>query len=299
VQNHISSLGWLLSFTKAVIFYQNQICGHLHYESPCYCHLVRPAQYFPIQNSLKAEHTIPCSSLMVLDGVLGVRTRRLSLGLFTCMLIAVTLMLSNAAKFQFIDSKELGFGEVSVKPNNTDGHGHDFQVVNMDPSQRDSPSQAAPGNSTRGNSSLPHISGLRLVVDTIDPSLLKRPSKAVALDDPRAAYYPPGISTRGNSSLPHISGLRIAFVGDSLTRYMYLSLAAYLRRGRWVDETDVPNILEGKQFDAWNPFYNYTNNYFQPYEQCDCFRLEESDSAIENRYFADPVRDNVLYFFQK
>jgi hypothetical protein len=257
---------------------------------------------------------------MVPDVVIGVTTRRLSFGLSTCMFIAVTVMFSNNAKFQSNASRELGFGDESVKPalpdNVTRGNsslpyssGLRVAVDTIDPSLRENPSQAKvlddpraayypPDNSTRGNISLPYTSGLRVAVDTIDPSLRESPSQAKVLDDPRATYYPPGISTRGNSSLPHISGLRIAFVGDSLTRYMYLSLAAYLRRGRWVDEKDVPNILEGKQFDEWNPFYNYTNNYFQPYEQCDCLRLEAL-TAIENRYFADPVRDNVLYFFQK
>jgi hypothetical protein len=300
---------------------------------------------------------------MVAERVLGVTARRwLSLGMF----IAVTLTLRNDSKFQFIGSKNLDSGDKSVKPNNAEGHGDDSQEVYIDPSQRESPSQAAavvddpliaasytPSNGTRGNSSLPHASGHRVAVDTIDPvprqspsqaaavvedsraayyrpgngtrgnsslpqtrydlrvavktvdpSLPKRPSdsRTAVLDDPRAALYPPGISTHGNSSLPHISGLRVAFVGDSLTRYMYLSLAAYLRRGRWVGERDVPNIIIGKQFPTWNPFYNYTNNYFRPYEQCDCFRLEGKEyfeAAIENRYFTDPARDNALYFFQK
>jgi hypothetical protein len=313
---------------------------------------------------IQGKHTIPRSSSMVPERVLGVTARRrLSLGLSACMLMAAALTLSNAAKFQFIGSKQLGSGDDSVKPNNTDGHGHGSQAVDIDPSQRESPSQAAGvvddpltaayyplGNDRRGNSSLPHSSGLRVAGDSVDPrptespsqaavldnpraayhlpgngkrgnsslsqtsdlrvvehdtrdpSLLKSPSQAAVLDDPRATHYPPGVSTRGNSSLPHISGLRVAFVGDSLTRYMYLSLAAYLRRGRWVGEKDVPNILEGKQFPAWNPFYNYTNNYLQPYEQCDCFRLQGKahfEMAIENRYFADPVGDNALYFFQK
>jgi hypothetical protein len=160
-----------------------------------------------------------------------------------------------------------------------------------------------PGNGTSGNSSLPQTSDLRVVEhNTRDPSLRGSPSQAAVLDDPRAAHYPPGVSTRGNSSLPHISGLRIAFVGDSLTRYMYLSLAAYLRRSRWVGEKDVPNMIEEKQFGGWNLFYNYTKNYFRPYEQCDCFRAKnpkDTTKGIENRYFHDPVRDNVLYYFQK
>jgi hypothetical protein len=239
-----------------------------------------------------------------------------SLGLSVCIVIAVALTLRNAVKFQFIGSKQLGLLEVTFGVSfgnesfwsDTDGHGHDSQAVSIDPSQRGSTSQATvvvddpltaayytPGNGTRGNNSLPQTSDLRVVVDDT-----RDPTQAAVLDDPRAAHYPPGISTRGNNSLPNISGLQVAFVGDSLTRYMYLSLAAYLRRGRWVDEKDVPNILEEKQFVGWNHFYNYTNNYFRPYEQCDCFRPEkEARKTIENRYFVDPVRDNALYFFQK
>jgi hypothetical protein len=79
--------------------------------------------------------------------------RRLCLGMFACMLIiAVALNLNNAAKFQFIVSKQLGhYGDESVKPNNTDGHGHNSQAEDTDPTQRRSPSQAA----ERGNSKSP------------------------------------------------------------------------------------------------------------------------------------------------
>jgi hypothetical protein len=199
--------------------------------------------------------------------VVGVASRRLSLGLSACMVIAIAfvIMLSNAAKFQFIGSKQLGFGDESVKPINTDGYGHYSQAV-----------------------------------DTIDPSVRENSSQAaVVVDDPFAAYYPHGISTEGDSSLPHVRGLRVAFVGDSLTRYMYLSLAAYLRTDRWITKNDVPNIVEEKQFSGWNVFYNYTKNYFRPYEQCDCARPGYSWNSIENRYFADPVRDNVIYYIQK
>jgi hypothetical protein len=244
----------------------------------------------------------------------GISSRILSLCLSACIFIAVALTLGNAVNFQFIGAKQLGFGvgfgDASVKPNTDHGHDHDSQAVDIDPSQQESRSQAAvvvddpltAGNGTRGKSSLPHTSGLRVEVDTgVDPSLLNSSSQAAVLDDPRAAYYPPGISTRGKSSLPEISGLRVVFVGDSLTRYMYLSLAAYLRQGRWIDEDkDVPNILEEKQFSGgWDSFYNCSKNYFRPYEQCDCFRPKFVRKTIENRYFVDPVRDNALYFFQK
>jgi hypothetical protein len=161
------------------------------------------------------------------------------------------------------------------------------------------PTDHSSGNGARRNSTLPHINRLRVAVDTTDPTVRGSPTQAAVLDDPFAAYYPHGISTEGNSSLPHVRGLRVAFIGDSLTRYMYLSLATYLRRGRWITKKDVPNILEERQFNDWNLFYNYTKNYLQPHEQCDCFRPRRVPDTIENRYFTDPVQDNVLYYIQK
>jgi hypothetical protein len=188
--------------------------------------------------------------------------------------VAVASMALYSLNFRLTVSQH-GFGVEPFQPN----VGNPSQTVDMDPRPlRESLSQAAVGNDTikafqpgsrsplpvRGNSSHPHLSGLR------------------------------------NSSHPHLSGLRVAFVGDSLTRYMYLSLAAYLRFGRWVGVDDKPNILEEKQFGDWNYFYNYTNNLFRPYEQCDCHRPRGKTSrSVENRYFHDPVGNNSIYFFQK
>jgi hypothetical protein len=69
-------------------------------------------------------------------------TVRLSLGLSVCLFIAVAIMLSNAVSFQFTGSRELGLGDEIVKPN-TDGLGHDYQAVDIDPSPRESTSKAA------------------------------------------------------------------------------------------------------------------------------------------------------------
>jgi hypothetical protein len=114
--------------------------------------------------------------------VVGVTTRRLSLGISVCVVIAVAFTLNNAANFQFIGLKRLGLKD-EIGKRNTDGHGHDSQTVDIDPSQQESTSQAAvvvddvpliadypPSNVTGGNSSLPHTSDLRVAVDTIDPS---------------------------------------------------------------------------------------------------------------------------------
>jgi hypothetical protein len=58
------------------------------------------------------------------------------------------------------------------------------------------------------------------------------------------------------------------------------------------DDKDKPNILD-KGSLSWNVFQNYTNNHFQPYEQCDCPKGHMWKSLL-----CRPVRDNVLYFFK-
>jgi hypothetical protein len=224
----------------------------------------------------------PIYSTMV--AVVCVTNRPLRLGLCVCLFTATVFTISyvvrNAVQLQSFDSKRFDFGDERVKPN-IDVHGPDFQAVDtIDPAVRGSSSQASDISDP-----LPAVQGI--------------PSQTSDTSDPFAAYYPRGISTEGNGSLPHVNGLRVAFIGDSLTSYMYLSLATYLRRGRWLTIQDVPDILEERQFNNWNYFYNYTKNSLQPNEQCDCFRPEQNAYTIENRYFTDPVQDNVLYYIKK
>jgi hypothetical protein len=258
----------------------------------------------------------------------GVTSRRLALGMVIFLLIAVVYEFSSEVRFQLIRSKGLGLGDEIAKPS---VRGNTSQVAVLDdPLTAEYP----PGNgTTSGNSSHPHIKGLRVAVDKIvksvrgitpvptpvpttvptpapSPVPTPAPSPAptqvptpgpteVVPDDPFKMYYPNNITTEGKSSRPHVSGLRVAFIGDSLTRYMYLSLATYLAQGRWTTKQDVPNILEEIQFRGWPTFYNYTKNYFQPYEQCDCFRASLTLKTIENRYLYDPVKDNALYYIEK
>ncbi|CAB9507687.1 expressed unknown protein [Seminavis robusta] len=102
-----------------------------------------------------------------------------------------------------------------------------------------------------------------------------------------------------------ISDLHIAFVGDSVTRYMYLDLVYFLRHNKWVQDNDSPNILNAKQFPSWNDHYNASTLALAPNEECDCFRLNPKNSShidkeetIENRYYADPERNNYATFIE-
>lgn len=98
--------------------------------------------------------------------------------------------------------------------------------------------------------------------------------------------------------------LRLAFIGDSLTRYMYLSLVHFVRWGYWESSDTIPSMVLEKQHASWNDFFNYTKSKLFPYEECDCWRgniSSEEDYAhvYENRYYWDPVWNNSITMIQK
>lgn len=100
---------------------------------------------------------------------------------------------------------------------------------------------------------------------------------------------------------PRPRNLRLVFVGDSLTRYQYLSLAYFLKFGRWMDPSTTPNLVNSHSFhhpnhpdQDWNEFFLQSNRMLYPYEACDCLR--DSKISLERRYFHDPDRNNSVVF---
>lgn len=95
--------------------------------------------------------------------------------------------------------------------------------------------------------------------------------------------------------------LHLALLGDSVTRYQYISLAYYLKTGKWIPTEETPSLLNQKDFKSWNDYLNYTNAVLQPQEQCDCIRSNGGGYGriCENRYFADPTRNNYITFITK
>ena len=105
--------------------------------------------------------------------------------------------------------------------------------------------------------------------------------------------------------------LSIVFMGDSLTRFMYYSLAHYLRHNQWIEPDSYPHLVKPSDvlggyelnFD-WTPWYNASTLNLYPYETCDCHRepgtLRRQYNGIvnENRYFYDPQRNNTVVYFQ-
>ena len=97
--------------------------------------------------------------------------------------------------------------------------------------------------------------------------------------------------------------VHLVLIGDSLTRYQYLSLAHFFRYGEWYDSAlDASSYLVNEHtFESWDEFYLHTSMHLSPLEQCDCHRSEEWDAGTiyENRYFYDHARNNSVVYLQK
>lgn len=109
--------------------------------------------------------------------------------------------------------------------------------------------------------------------------------------------------------------LHIVMIGDSVTHYQYLSLAYFLRTGRWFDpmrkKSHLTNVYSYENIfhdEIFGEFFFQTTRLLQPRELCDClypsdgdahkdpYRAHQADMII-NRYFRDPDRNNTLRFF--
>lgn len=107
----------------------------------------------------------------------------------------------------------------------------------------------------------------------------------------------------------------VLFMGDSLSRYFYLSLASFFASGGWsvnklthntIPENEV-SIMAEADYKSWSEFYRISNAYLNnrktnSYEICDCFRddsvtwngfepcpptglCSQQESCLENRMF--------------
>lgn len=99
--------------------------------------------------------------------------------------------------------------------------------------------------------------------------------------------------------------LQLVFLGDSITRYQYLSLAYFLRHGRWWESpNDSPNnLFNAHSFrhpahpsEDWNEFFLQSNRMLYPMEACDCVRSMDGEIVCERRYFYDRERNNKMVY---
>ena len=83
-------------------------------------------------------------------------------------------------------------------------------------------------------------------------------------------------------------GEHIVFMGDSLTRYQWLALAASFHRKVELSETEFPSLVKEREWRHWMPFYNGSTEALKPHSRCDChrsFARPVGSKTIENRYY--------------
>lgn len=85
----------------------------------------------------------------------------------------------------------------------------------------------------------------------------------------------------------------IVMVGDSVTRYQYLSMAYMLRYKKLLLPAIRPNLVEHHQWKTWDDFYAGGNALLKPFEFIDA-RVKD----FENRYYNDNILTNtsLTYF---
>lgn len=91
----------------------------------------------------------------------------------------------------------------------------------------------------------------------------------------------------------------LVMVGDSLTRYQYISLVYALRHGNVVSPLMHPNIVQERDWSGWNDFFLNSNKLLKPFEVCDCFRPDGVTSDriwFDNRYYYDNINNITVTF---
>lgn len=126
---------------------------------------------------------------------------------------------------------------------------------------------------------------------------------------------------RATEAAKCLRGTHLVFMGDSLSRYFYLDLAAFLAHGKWpmhfVSQwSEGRSFLSEKEYNSWSWFYQDSNRQLNrgshAMEVCDCFRndsvgfFEFIQDMFENRHFRympngnleDTVNDVRLSYIQ-
>ena len=102
-----------------------------------------------------------------------------------------------------------------------------------------------------------------------------------------------------NFTFHSAQSISIIFMGDSFSRFQYLSLANYLRTNgtQWIDsKLHKENPIIKRSFRTMTELYLKTNSLLSPYETCDCLELGHYH---ENRFYWDPVQHNNIAFIKK
>ena len=129
---------------------------------------------------------------------------------------------------------------------------------------------------------------------------------ATVIPQPTASDTQPTlIRETDNSSpvaLPRPRNLSLVYIGDSISRHHYFSLAYFLRHGQWYNPRQEQLLFQHKAFESIYNYINYTNQLLTPFEVCDCFHdqtlAKDKEMWSSNRYFHDAERNNTLVYIQ-
>ena len=94
-------------------------------------------------------------------------------------------------------------------------------------------------------------------------------------------------------------GEHIVFMGDSLTRYQWVALAASFHEGVELSNAEFPSLVKEREWRHWMPYYNGSTERLKPNCRCDChrsFARPIGSKTVENRYYWLPGRLNLSFF---
>ena len=107
-----------------------------------------------------------------------------------------------------------------------------------------------------------------------------------------------------SEALQCLSSQSLWFIGDSLTRYQYMSLIVFLSSGQWPEPLgsipDSPNPTLEREWHSWDAYYKASSNMSSGLETCMC----ERDSApswqqwVERRHWYHPAADLTIRALQ-
>ena len=89
-----------------------------------------------------------------------------------------------------------------------------------------------------------------------------------------------------------LSNQSLYFVGDSITRYQYMSLIYYMSNGVWPEDYgslyNTPNPLIETEWADWNTYFNASQTMFNGKEICHGYRIpNNTNSHHERRHYID------------
>lgn len=150
------------------------------------------------------------------------------------------------------------------------------------------------------------------VPENCDRPSSSSPSQTQSGDEPTFSPTSPPTPEWIHDAYKTLQGHHLVFLGDSLSRYQYLSLVLALKRGEIVQLEETPNPLCYFQWfnrmengdpipgdDDWLNFMFNATKLLSPNEHCDCYRDSKSSnvtSYFENRYyFNETAQFNISF----